>query len=273
MNWQIREFLKEALAEDLGRGDVTSETLIPEDLVATANFLFKEEGVVCGIPIAQELFALLGVKGFQVFHQDGQLVAPGTIVAQATGSARWLLAGERLALNLMQHLSGIATRTRRWADLIAPYRAKLTDTRKTTPLLRLLEKYAVRVGGGKNHRFGLDDAVLIKDNHLALVDIKTAVARARAVIPHTMKIEVEAENPEEVAQALEAGADIIMLDNMPPEQMTKMVELIANRAIVEASGGITDETLISVAKTGVDFISVGSLTHSVKAIDISLNFI
>lgn len=273
MNWQTREFLKEALAEDLGRGDVTSEVLIPEDLIATANFLFKEEGVVCGIPIAQELFALLGVKDFQVFHQDGQLVPPGTIVAQATGSARWLLAGERLALNLMQHLSGIATRTRRWADLIAPYRAKLTDTRKTTPLLRLLEKYAVRVGGGSNHRFGLDDAVLIKDNHLTLVDIKTAVSRARAAIPHTMKIEVEAENPEEVAQALEAGADIIMLDNMTPEEMKKMVELIANRAIVEASGGITDETLISVAKTGVDFISVGSLTHSVKAIDISLNFI
>lgn len=272
MNWQTRRFLKEALAEDLGRGDVTSEVLIPEDLNATASFLFKEEGVVCGIPIAQELFELLQVDDFQVIHQDGEYIPAGTVVAKVSGPARSLLAGERLALNLMQHLSGIATRTKRWADLIAPYRAKLTDTRKTTPLLRILEKYAVRVGGGKNHRFGLDDAVLIKDNHLALVDIKTAVSRAREVIPHTMKIEVEAENPDQVAQALEAGADIIMLDNMTPEQMTKMVELIAGQAIVEASGGINDQTLVSVAQTGVDFISVGSLTHSVKAIDISLNF-
>ncbi len=175
-------------------------------------------------------------------------------------------------MNIMQHLSGIATRTRRWAELIAPYKAKLTDTRKTTPLLRNLEKYAVRVGGGKNHRFGLDDAVLIKDNHLTLVDIKTAVAKARAAIPHTMKIEVEAETPAQVAEALEAGADIIMLDNMAPEEMAKMVEFIAGRAIVEASGGITEKNIVEVAKTGVDYISVGSLTHSVKAIDISLNF-
>jgi nicotinate-nucleotide pyrophosphorylase (carboxylating) len=272
MNWQIREFLKEALAEDLGRGDITSEVLIPEDLNATASFLFKEEGVVCGIPMARELFELLQVEDFEVLHPDGQFVPAGTVVAKIRGSARSLLAGERLALNIMQHLSGIATRTKRWADLIAPYNAKLTDTRKTTPLLRLLEKHAVRVGGGKNHRFGLDDAVLIKDNHLALVDIKTAVLRAREVIPHTMKIEVEAENPQQVREALEAGADIIMLDNMPPEQMTKMVELIAGRAIVEASGGINENTLVQVAQTGVDFISVGSLTHSVKAIDISLNF-
>lgn len=267
----MREFLKEALAEDLGRGDVTSEILIPEDLNATGSFLFKEEGVVCGIPIAQEIFSLLGVKKFEVIHAEGQLVPGGTVVARVSGSARGILAGERLALNLMQHLSGIATRTKRWVELIASYRAKLTDTRKTTPLLRLLEKYAVRVGGGKNHRFGLDDAVLIKDNHLALVDIETAIARAREVIPHTMKIEVEAENPQQVTEALEAGADIIMLDNMPPALMTKMVELIDGRAIVEASGGIGEETLVSVAQTGVDYISVGSLTHSVKAIDISLN--
>lgn len=272
MNWQIRDFLKAALAEDIGRGDVTSEILLPRDLKAKASFLFKEEGIVCGLPYAHEIFSLLGADDFEVLHSDGVQVSAGTVVAVVSGPARALLAGERVALNIMQHLSGIATRTRRWAELIAPYKAKLTDTRKTTPLLRNLEKYAVRVGGGKNHRFGLDDAVLIKDNHLTLVDIKTAVAKARAAIPHTMKIEVEAETPAQVAEALEAGADIIMLDNMAPEEMAKMVEFIAGRAIVEASGGITEKNIVEVAKTGVDYISVGSLTHSVKAIDISLNF-
>ena len=272
MNWQIRDFLKAALAEDIGRGDVTSEILLPRVLKAKASFLFKEEGIVCGLPYAQEIFSLLGADDFEVLHSDGVQVPAGTVAAVVSGPARTLLAGERVALNIMQHLSGIATRTRRWAELIAPYKAKLTDTRKTTPLLRNLEKYAVRVGGGKNHRFGLDDAVLIKDNHLTLVDIKTAVAKARAAIPHTMKIEVEAETPAQVAEALEAGADIIMLDNMAPEEMAKMVEFIAGRAIVEASGGITEKNIVEVAKTGVDYISVGSLTHSVKAIDISLNF-
>ena len=187
-----------------------------------------------------------------------------------SGPARALLAGERVALNIM-HLSGIATRTRRWAELIAPYKAKLTDTRKPPPVAKFGK---IRCEGRRrqNHRFGLDDAVLIKDNHLTLVDIKTAVAKARAAIPHTMKIEVEAETPAQVAEALEAGADIIMLDNMAPEEMAKMVEFIAGRAIVEASGGITEKNIVEVAKTGVDYISVGSLTHSVKAIDISLNF-
>ena len=272
MNWQLNEFLKSALAEDLGRGDITSEVLIPENLKAKADFLFKEEGVVCGLPQVQALFRLLAADEFQSIREEGQLVPAGTAVAKISGSARCLLAGERVALNLLQHLSGIATRTRRLAALLTPYKAKLTDTRKTTPLLRSLEKYAVRVGGGKNHRFGLDDAVLIKDNHLTLVDVKTAVARAREVIPHTMKIEVETENAREVLDALEAGADIIMLDNMPPGQMAQMVELIAGRAIVEASGGITAQTIVEVAQTGVDYISVGSLTHSVKAIDISLDF-
>jgi nicotinate-nucleotide pyrophosphorylase (carboxylating) len=199
-------------------------------------------------------------------------VEKGQQIAEVEGSVRSILSGERLALNLLQRLSGIATRTNQYVQAIAGTKARVVDTRKTTPGLRLLEKYAVRVGGGHNHRYALYDAVMIKDNHIkGAGGIKQAVDAARATIPHTMKIEVETESLEQVREALEAGADIIMLDNMELERMKEAVALIAGRAVVEASGGVTLETIRSIAETGVDVISVGALTHSVKALDISLD--
>lgn len=274
--WNKRELqrkIEEWLHEDIGFGDITTMSTIPEEEQGTGILYAKEAGIIAGLPIAQLVFETVDPSlSFVAKAGEGDRVEIGQQIAEVEGSARSILTGERLALNLLQRLSGIATRTNQYVQAIAGTKARVVDTRKTTPGLRLLEKYAVRVGGGHNHRFALYDAVMIKDNHIkGAGGIKMAVAAAREAIPHTMKIEVETESIEQVREALEAGADIIMLDNMDNERMKEAVQLIAGRAVVEASGGVTLETIRSIAETGVDVISVGALTHSVKALDISLD--
>jgi nicotinate-nucleotide pyrophosphorylase (carboxylating) len=242
--------------------------------VSKGRFIAKEDGLICGLDIAGRVFALLDARVlFKPLVSDGAQVKKGEAVAGISGPARAILTGERVALNLLQRLSGTATMTAKAVARTAGYKAKIVDTRKSTPGLRVLEKYAVRVGGGHNHRFNLSDGVLIKDNHIAAAGgIAAAVAAAKEAAPHTMKIEVEVESLEGVRQALEAGADIIMLDNMDCAMMTEAVRLIDGRALTEASGNMGSRDIAEVAKTGVDFISVGALTHSVRALDISLKF-
>lgn len=274
--WNKRELqrkIEEWLHEDVGFGDVTTMSTIPESEQGIGILYAKETGVVAGLPIAQQVFATVDPDlVFTAKVEEGARVEKGEQIAEVSGSVRSILSGERLALNLLQRLSGIATKTSEYVQAIAGTKARVVDTRKTTPGLRFLEKYAVRVGGGYNHRYALYDAVMIKDNHIkGAGGIAQAVAAARAAIPHTMTVEVEAETMAQVQEALDAGADIIMLDNMSTEQMAEAVRLIAGRAVVEASGGVTLETIRSIAETGVDVISVGALTHSVKAFDISLD--
>lgn len=266
------DIINRALQEDLASGDITSEAIFETDFQVRANFVAKSSGVLAGFPVAAAVFEQLDPKVICYSKvPEGNRVAPGDIIGEVTGPIRAILGGERVALNFLQRLSGIATQTANLVRLIEGYPARITDTRKTTPGLRQLEKYAVRQGGGFNHRFNLADAVLIKDNHIAACgSIREAVARARLHSPHTMRIEVEVENETQVREALEAKADIIMLDNMACDEMTRMVKLINHRALVEASGNINENTIKSVAATGVDLISVGAITHSVKALDISL---
>ncbi len=246
---------------------------VPPGNTGTATMLAKTPGVIAGLPIAAQVWALLDpAVRFEPLIDDGMYVDERVPIARVTGSARSLLSGERVALNFVQRMSGIATRTRAFVEAIADTRTQLVDTRKTTPGLRQLEKYAVRQGGGRNHRFGLADAVMIKDNHIALAGgIRQAVENARRVVPFTARIEVECENLEMVKQALDAGADVIMLDNMTVDAMREAVGFVAGRALLEASGGVTLETVKAIAETGVDFISVGGLTHSAPALDISLD--
>ncbi|WP_126424711.1 carboxylating nicotinate-nucleotide diphosphorylase [Brevibacillus marinus] len=271
--WELRRKLEEWLQEDIGFGDITTNSTIPAHEQGTGIIYTKEAGVIAGLDIAQEVFQLLDSSlVFRPLAADGDRVEKGTTLAEVEGSVRSILSGERLALNLLQRLSGIATRTRQYVEAVQGTKARVVDTRKTTPGLRMLEKYAVRVGGGHNHRYALYDAVLIKDNHIkGAGGIGKAVQAVRAAIPHTMKIEVETETLSQVREALDAGADIIMLDNMPLEMMREAVALVAGRAVVEASGGVTLETIGAIAGTGVDVISVGALTHSVRALDISLD--
>jgi nicotinate-nucleotide pyrophosphorylase (carboxylating) len=271
----VTKVVRRALAEDMPAGDITSEAIFQSPQSSEAVFLAKSPGILAGFPVAIELFRQLDpVATCTALLPEGAKLEVGMILGKLNGDIRTLLAGERVALNFLQHLSGIATQTAQLVAAIQGAKARIVDTRKTTPGLRELEKYAVRTGGGHNHRFNLSDAVLIKDNHIAACgSIREAVARARAYIPHTMKVEVETENETQVRQAVEAGADIIMLDNMTPRQMTELVKLIAGRALVEASGGITLENIRAVAESGVDLISVGALTHSVKALDISLEIV
>ncbi|MEJ8546206.1 carboxylating nicotinate-nucleotide diphosphorylase [Brevibacillus borstelensis] len=274
--WNKRELqrkIEEWLHEDIGFGDVTTMSTIPETEAGTGILYAKEAGIIAGLSVAELVFATVDpALSFTSRVQEGARVEVGEQVAEVSGSVRSILSGERLALNLLQRMSGIATRTRQYADAVAGTKARVVDTRKTTPGLRMLEKYAVRIGGGHNHRYALYDAVMIKDNHIkGAGGIAQAVAAARAAIPHTMKIEVEAESLEQVQEALDAGADIIMLDNMPNDRMREAVAMIGGRAVVEASGGVTLETIGGIAQTGVDVISVGALTHSVKALDISLD--
>ena len=260
------------LAEDIGTGDVTTLSCIPADKQARGVFRAKADGVICGLSVAMRVFGLVD-DAIQLTSRvsDGERVGAGQIIAEIQGSAQGILSGERVALNLLQHLSGISTNTAYFAAQIAGTKAKICDTRKTTPGLRVLEKYAVKTGGGANHRFGLADGILIKDNHIiAAGGIKQAVDAARDNAPHTLKIQVETENLEMVNQALDAGADIIMLDNMDVETMSQAVKLIGGRAIVEASGNMDRQNLREVAGCGVDYISMGALTHSVTALDISL---
>jgi nicotinate-nucleotide pyrophosphorylase (carboxylating) len=255
------------LAEDLGAGDLTSEAVVPEGATAQAMILLKEHGVVCGLDLARAVFAELDPDvEFTALCADGD-EAEGEI-ARVGGDARALLAGERLALNVLGRLSGIATLTRSYAEAVAGTRAVILDTRKTTPGLRAVEKYAVRCGGGTNHRLGLDDGVLIKDNHLKLSgSIGAAVERAKGT---GVTVEVEAETLDEVREALDAGADMILLDNMAPGELSEAVTLNAGRAKLEASGGIRLDNVRAAAETGVDFISIGALTHSARALDVSM---
>ena len=263
-----------ALDEDVGTGDITTESTIPEDRVAHGLYKAKESGVLCGIGVAKRVFELIDPAiEFTALRKDGDRIENGEIIAEVRGKATNVLTGERTGLNLMQRMSGIATRTAEAVKQVEGTQAKICDTRKTTPGLRVIEKYAVKVGGGTNHRFNLADGILIKDNHIvAAGSITAAVKAARANAPHTLKIEVEVESFEELNEALEAGADIIMLDNMNCEDMTKAVQIVAGRALTEASGNMGDRNLSEVAACGVDLISIGALTHSVRALDISLKF-
>ena len=271
---ELDSFLREALREDIGTGDITTECCVSEHETSQAVFRCKEAGVVCGLGVGQRVFALLDSQvAFVPKVAEGASVQVGDIVATISGPSRSILSGERVALNLMQHLSGIATQTHALVERVRGTKAVIVDTRKTTPGLRVLEKYAVRMGGGTNHRFNLADGVLIKDNHIvAAGGIAQAVANAKKIVPHTLKIEVETTNFDEIQEALEAGADIIMLDNMSCEDMKQAVALIDGRAKVEASGNMGQRDVREVAETGVDLISVGALTHSVPALDISLQF-
>lgn len=271
----ISSFIAEALREDIGPGDITTEALIQKGLKGRAEIIAKEWLILAGIDAAREVFKQVDPDtSFTAGHADGSELLPDTVIATISGELASLLTAERLALNLMQRLSGVATLTREYVNMINDTIAGIVDTRKTTPGLRALEKYAVRVGGGKNHRFGLFDGILIKDNHIAAVgNIKEAVRRAREKAPHTLKIEVETEGIEQVREALAAGADIIMLDNMDINTMRDAIKLIDGKALIEASGGINLKNVRQVAETGVDFISVGAITHSARAMDISMEIV
>jgi nicotinate-nucleotide pyrophosphorylase (carboxylating) len=259
-----------ALAEDIGAGDVTTEATVAPDAVGTAELLVKEAGVVCGLRAAETAFRALDSEiRFEALASDGDHVEPPAVVARLTGSERAILTAERVALNFLGRLSGIATLTRRYVDAVEGTGAAVLDTRKTTPGLRALEKDAVAAGGGRNHRFGLDDAVLIKDNHLrAAGSIAAAIALVRAATD--LSVEVECETLVQVAEALDAGVDAILLDNMSLEALRAAVALVDGRARLEASGGVTLETIRAIAETGVDEISVGALTHSARSLDVSL---
>ena len=270
----VSDLIQTALREDLGTGDITTLSVIEKDREAHGRLIAKEDGVLCGLELISDVYAALDEEVRVVYHaEEGTHVHRSDLVAEVFGPARSLLSGERVALNLVQHLSGIATATAKAASAVEGTKARITDTRKTTPGMRVLEKYAVRVGGGSNHRFCLADGILIKDNHIvAAGGITAAVQSARKNAPHTLKIEVEVESRDQAQEALDAGADIIMLDNMSCPEMKACVDMIAGRAVVEASGNMGERDLREVAETGVDIISIGALTHSVKAMDISMKF-
>ncbi|MCC5908973.1 MAG: carboxylating nicotinate-nucleotide diphosphorylase [Clostridiaceae bacterium] len=269
----VDNIIKNALIEDMNYGDITTDTLINKNSRGRAIIVAKEEGVVAGVDVAKEVFRLIDETiSFEALKEDGDTVKVGEKIAKIEGSANSLLKAERLALNFLQRMSGIATKARQYADAVEEFNVKVVDTRKTTPGLRILEKYAVRTGGCYNHRYNLSDAVLIKDNHIKAVGgVKEAVEKAKTDIPHTMKIEIEVENIQQLQEALDAGADIIMLDNMDIETMKKSVALTKKKALLEASGNMTLDRVKEVAASGVDIISVGELTHFIKSMDISMN--
>lgn len=265
-----------ALEEDLGAGDITTESCVAEDATATANGVARKDMVACGMPVAARVFATIDPSSrFTAKVPEGAQVKAGTVLFTVEGRARSLLTAERVALNLVQRMCGISTATARYvAALPAGSKARITDTRKTTPGLRLLERYAVRRGGGHNHRNDLGSAVLIKDNHIvAAGSVRTAIERARARAPHTSKIECEVDSLEQLEEALAAGADIVLLDNMDTPTVEEAFRRTRGRALLEASGGITLERITELAKAGVDAISVGALTHSTPAADIGLDFL
>jgi nicotinate-nucleotide pyrophosphorylase (carboxylating) len=270
----IEPVVRAALAEDLGRaGDITSAACIPADARLTASFRARQAGVVCGLACARLAIAALdGAARFEACATDGDVLAPGAVLATVEGDARALLGAERVALNFLCHLSGVATLTRAHVEAIAGTGARIVDTRKTTPLIRALEKYAVRCGGGANHRFGLDDAILIKDNHIAACDgIAKAIARARVHAGHLVRIEVEVDSLGQLREALGEPPDVIMLDNFTIADLEAAVAMAKGRVLLEASGGVTLETVRTIAQTGVDMISIGALTHSAVALDIGLD--
>jgi len=273
---QFKQVVDSALAEDLGWGDVTTQALITADEVATAYLVAKGDGVLAGLSVATAVFHRVdSALKVEELVSDGSTVHLGDRLAVIKGLVASILGAERVALNFLQKLSGIATETAKYVEAVSGTKALITDTRKTTPGLRILEKYAVRVGGGHNHRQNLGDGILIKDNHLVVLQsrgegIGEAIRKARQQTPHTPKVEIEVESIEQAREALSAGADIIMLDNMNLDDMKLVVGLAQGRALIEASGGITLDNVRAVAETGVDLISIGALTHSVKALDISL---
>jgi len=272
----LEPVVRATLAEDLGRaGDITTDAVIPADAIASVVFAAREPGTIAGLDCARIAFSLLDPRlDFRVLLADGSAVEPGQIIASCTGSARSILSAERVALNFLAQLSGVATATAGIVGAIAHTRAKLTCTRKTVPGLRALQKYAVRAGGGANHRFGLDDAVLIKDNHIAIAGgVPIAIRRARQSVGHLVKIEGEVDTLAQLAEALEAGADAVLLDNMSIPALREAVTMVDGRAIAEASGRITPETAAEIAETGVDLISAGWLTHSARVLDIGLDFV
>ena len=274
----VRQVVETALAEDLAWGDVTSDALVPAELPATAVMVAKQDGVLAGLAVAAEVFRAVDASSFvELLVEDGEWVESGRELLRVTGRARSLLAAERVALNFVQRLSGTATLTARFVEAVAGTGARIVDTRKTTPGLRLLEKYAVRCGGGHNHRFHLGDAVLVKDNHRAALaaaggSLAEVVRGARAALPHTTTVEIEVDSADQLEEALAVEPDAILLDNMSPEELVVCVRRIGGRARVEASGGVNLQTVRAIAETGVDLISVGALTHSAPALDVSLEF-
>ena len=273
---QIDEIIELALAEDLGQGDVTSEILIPPDLVGKAYILVKEEGVIAGLKVAEEVFRRVDpTLKVEILIKDGAKVKAGDITANVSGAVISILEAERTAINFVQKLSGVATATSKYVAQVQGLKTNIIDTRKTTPGMRLLEKYAVRMGGGKNHRLHLGDGILIKDNHLVALramglSLKEIVAKAKKNAPKGIRVEVEATSLQEALDAAGAGADMILLDNMPPEEMKRVVSMLPRHVKTEASGGITLENVRAAALSGVDVISVGALTHSTKALNVSL---
>lgn len=273
---QVRAIIQRALEEDIGSGDVTTDNAVPPDQQSRAVLLAKQDGVLCGGRVFAETLALVDrAVAVDLLRPDGAAIGKGDVVARIEGPTRALLTGERTALNFVQRLSGIATATAAFVARLGGLHTRLVDTRKTTPGLRVLEKYAVRVGGGHNHRFNLADAVLLKDNHLAALrsrglDLASAIRTVRQRVPHTMRVEVEVTSLNQIDDALAGGADIVLLDNMKPEEMRAAVQRIAGRALTECSGTVTLETVRERAETGVDLISSGALTHSAKALDLSL---
>jgi nicotinate-nucleotide pyrophosphorylase (carboxylating) len=271
----VEDAVRAALNEDLGRaGDITSAATIPENRKATAKLVARKPGVIAGLACAAEAFRQLDPNiSFQARTRDGERAAARQPLAEIAGDARAILSAERVALNFMTHLSGVATLTAAYAAKIAHTRAKIIDTRKTTPGLRALEKYAVRCGGGVNHRIGLDDAVLIKDNHIAVAGgIAPVLKAARAAVGHLVKIEIEVDTLDQFAEVLKAGgADVVMLDNMDPAVMKRAVEMNAGKLVLEASGGVSLDSVAKIAESGVDVISVGALTHSAPTLDIGLD--
>ena len=267
----VDKLIKEGLLEDCPYGDITTSAIVNKDKKGKADLICKEDGVICGLPIFDRVFEILGEVKFTSYIKEGDFLEKGNLIGILEGNASNILIGERIALNLLQRLSGIATETKKFTDKVKDLNTRVLDTRKTTPNLRHIEKYAVSIGGGMNHRFSLSDGILIKDNHISYAGgIKNAVKLVKENSSFVRKIEVEAENETQVIEALEAGADIIMLDNMSVEETKKMVILINNKAIIEASGNITISNIREYAKTGVDFISTSAITNNFKSLDISL---
>lgn len=272
MNWLlVEDIVKRALNEDLQYGDITTEAILNDKDRAIVDLIAKEDGIIAGLEVFKMVFNILGDVQVNLYVKDGDRVKSGERFGEVLGLTKNLLIGERTALNFIQRMSGIATLTREFVDKLEGSKVKLLDTRKTTPNMRIFEKYAVTIGGGNNHRFGLNDGVLIKDNHIADAGgVRNAVDLIREKAPFVRKIEVEVETIDQVNEALEAGADIIMLDNMDLETLRESVKIINNRAMIEASGNITLDTITDIAETGLDFISTGALTHSFKVLDISM---
>lgn len=274
INTELHKIVQQALEEDIGWGDVTTQLTVPIDARARGVFLAKAAGVIAGLDVARTAFEIVEPSTeFQALVQDGDRAVEGAQLAEVSGSARGILTAERVALNFLQRLSGVATLTAMFVDKVQGTGARIVDTRKTTPGLRRLEKYAVRMGGGHNHRFGLSDGILIKDNHISAAGgVKKAVERARRGAPHTLKIQIEVRDLDELHEAISAHADAVLLDNMTPAELRKAVDLAAGKVILEASGGVSPANVREIAETGVNLISVGALTHSAPALDISLNF-